>query len=105
MIKKYKEIILATFFMTNLVYAEKADKLKAEIDQKENKIVIKISKDNQTLNEIEIDKNNEIAYKIKKGDTLSQIALEYKKSIKKLAEDNNIKNIDLIITGKTLIIK
>lgn len=105
MIKKYKEIILAIFFMTNLVYAEKAEKLKAEIDQKENKIVIKISKDNETLNEIEIDKNNEIAYKIKKGDTLSQIALEYKKSIKKLAEDNNIKHIDLIITGKTLIIK
>lgn len=105
MIKKYKEIILAIFFMTNLVYAEKAEKLKAEIDQKENKIVIKISKDNETLNEIEIDKNNERAYKIKKGDTLSQIALEYKKSIKKLAEDNNIKHIDLIITGKTLIIK
>ena len=89
-------------FMTTLNYAEPIPKLKAEISSKEEKLTIKISKGDE-IKTLVLD--DEIIYKIKKGDTLSEIALFHKKSIKKIAVDNNIKNIDLIITGKTLIIK
>lgn len=104
MIKRYKKIILATFFLTSIAYGEN-NKLKAEIKQKENTLIIKISKDEEAISENDLNKTEEIIYSIKQGDTLSQIALEYKKSIKKIAKDNNIKNIDLIIAGKILIIK
>ena len=103
--KIYKNVLLIMLFTITLIYAENSNKLKAEIKQKENKLIIKISKDNEVVDEIKIPKDNEIIYKIKPGDTLSAIALRYGKSIKKLAKDNNIKNIDLIISGKTLIIK
>lgn len=93
-VRVYKKILWGFLFISVLSYTQNINKLKAEIQQKENKLFIKISKNNE-----------EIIYRIKKGDTLSQIALKYKKNIKKIAEDNRIKNIDLIITGKTLIIK
>lgn len=101
--RTYKNVLLIMLFMATLVYAENSNKLKAEIKQKENNLIIKISKDNEVVDEIP--KDNGIVHKIKPGDTLSAIALRYGKSIKKLAKDNNIKNIDLIISGKTLIIK
>ena len=41
-------------------------------------------------------------YKIKSGDTLSQIAKDNNISVKKLAELNNIKDINKIYAGKTL---
>lgn len=103
--KIYKNVLLIMLFTITLIYAENSNKLKAEIKQKENNLIIKISKDNEVVDEIKIPRDNEIIYKIKPGDTLSAIALRYGKSIKKLAKDNNIKNIDLIISGKTLIIK
>lgn len=103
--RTYKNVLLIMLFTATLVYAENSNKLKAEIKQKENNLIIKISKDNKVVDEIKIPRDNEIIYKIKTGDTLSAIALRYGKSIKKLAKDNNIKNIDLIISGKTLIIK
>lgn len=93
-VRVYKKILWGFLFISVLSYTQNINKLKAEIQQKENKLFIKISRNNE-----------EIIYRIKKGDTLSQIALKYKKNIKKIAEDNRIKNIDLIITGKTLIIK
>ena len=105
MIRIYKKVLLTMLFISNLVYAEKTNKLKAEIKQEENNLIIKVSKNNENINEIKTIKNDEIIYTIKSGDTLSYIALRYKKSIKKLAKDNEIKNIDLIITGKTLMIK
>ncbi|MGL5202040.1 LysM peptidoglycan-binding domain-containing protein [Cetobacterium sp.] len=104
MIKRYKKIILATFFLTSIAYGGN-NKLKAEIKQKENTLIIKISKDEEFISENDLNKTEEIIYSIKQGDTLSQIALEYKKSIKKIAKDNNIKNIELITAGKILIIK
>lgn len=103
--KIYKNVLLIMLFTITLIYAENSNKLKAEIKQKENNLIIKISKDNEVVDEIKTPRDNEIIYKIKPGDTLSAIALRYGKSIKKLAKDNNIKNIDLIISGKTLIIK
>lgn len=41
-------------------------------------------------------------YRIKSGDTLSQIAARYGTSVSKLAQANNIKNPDLIYAGATL---
>ena len=41
-------------------------------------------------------------YKIKSGDTLSEIALKYNTSVERLARDNNIKDINKIRAGKTL---
>ena len=43
-------------------------------------------------------------YKVKKGDTLSKIAIEYKTTVSKLVKLNNIKNPNLIFTGSNLII-
>lgn len=78
----YKNVLLIMLFMATLVYAENSNKLKAEIKQKENNLIIKISKDNEVVDEIKIPKDNGIVYKIKPGDTLSAIALRYRKSIK-----------------------
>lgn len=69
--------------------------LKAQVEKKNNKLIINISKD---LSYKKI-------YLIKKGDTLAKIAKLYNSTIKKIAKDNNIKNIDLIFHGKSLIIK
>ena len=41
-------------------------------------------------------------YKIKRGDTLSEIAQKYNTSVEILARDNNIKDINKIQAGKTL---
>ena len=43
-----------------------------------------------------------IIYIVKKGDTLSKIAVKYKTTVKKLAEDNNIKNVNLITVGQKI---
>ena len=56
-------------------------------------------------NKLKIPKNKEesyIIYKIKKGDNLTKIAKKYNTSIKKLAELNNIKDVNKIYAGKTL---
>lgn len=56
----------------------------------------------------EILKNNvsqETIYFVKKGDTLSGIAQEYKTTYQKIANDNNIKNPNLIFPGQKLVIK
>lgn len=43
-----------------------------------------------------------ITYKIKKGDTLSEIAQEYGTTVSTLARINNIKDVDKIYAGNTL---
>ena len=43
-----------------------------------------------------------ITYKIKKGDTLSEIAQEYGTTVSILASINNIKDVDKIYAGNTL---
>lgn len=43
-----------------------------------------------------------ITYKIKKGDTLSEIAKEYSTTVSTLASINNIKDVDKIYAGNTL---
>lgn len=47
----------------------------------------------------------EIVYIVKKGDTLSKIALNYDTSVTKIATENGIQNPNLIYPGQRLIIK
>ena len=44
-------------------------------------------------------------YTVKKGDTLSKIAKQYRTTIEKIAKDNGIKNPNLIKIGQILVIK
>lgn len=56
-------------------------------------------------NTLKIPKNKEenyITYTIKKGDNLTKIAKKYNTTIKKLAELNNIKDVNKIYAGDTL---
>ncbi len=50
-------------------------------------------------------KTKELIYTVKKGDTLINIAKKYNTNYKKIANDNNIKNPNLIYPGQKLIIK
>lgn len=45
-----------------------------------------------------------VTYVVKKGDTLSEIAVKYKTTVSNLVKLNNIKNANLIYIGQTLII-
>ena len=45
------------------------------------------------------------SYTVKDGDTLSEIATRYNTTVAKLAEDNNIENVDLIYVGQKIVIK
>ena len=93
-------------------YGEGLPQLKAEISEKNSKIEIRIS---------EIKKSDTTIYhKIKWGETLSGIARKYKVSVFQILQENikikeiviqlqkqnkQIKDIDLIYAGDTLIIK
>lgn len=50
------------------------------------------------------DKEDRILYKVKRGDTLSKIALEFNTTVEHLVQINNIKNPNLIYTGEILTI-
>ena len=52
-----------------------------------------------------VNKNKEQYYTIQKGDTLSEIAQKFGTSVSQLSNWNNIKNINLIIGGKTIRVK
>ena len=49
--------------------------------------------------------SEEIVYIVKRGDTLSQIAMEYNVTVNEIARENQIKNVNLIYPGQRLIIK
>lgn len=49
--------------------------------------------------------SHETVYNVKKGDTLSAIAIKYGTTVKKLAKDNNIKNPNLIYVNQKIRIK
>ena len=46
-----------------------------------------------------------ITYTVKKGDTLSSIAKKYNTTVKQIASDNDIDNVNLIFTGQKLKIR
>ena len=52
-----------------------------------------------------VNENKEQYYTIQKGDTLSGIAQKFGTSVSQLSNWNNIKNINLIIAGKTIRVK
>lgn len=56
----------------------------------------------ETSNDDKIDDNSYIVYTVKKGDTLSEIALKYSTTVEKLAKDNNISNPNLIYVGQKI---
>lgn len=51
-----------------------------------------------------IDNSNEVYYIVKRGDTLSHIALWYNTTVDKIVKLNNIKNPNLIYVGERLLI-
>lgn len=51
------------------------------------------------------EQTTEVVYTVKKGDTLSAIAKKYNTTYQKIAQDNNIKNVNLIYPGQKLIIR
>ena len=46
-----------------------------------------------------------LIYTVKKGDTLSEIAMKYGTTVKAIAQDNNISNVNLIYPGQKLVIR
>ena len=48
--------------------------------------------------------SSETIYIVKRGDTLSKIALKYNTTVAKIAKINNIQNVNLIYTGQRLVI-
>lgn len=85
--------------MTTLVFA--SENLKFDIENKSGIIKILVKKDKNSIKEIE---KSVVEYKVKSGDTLSKLAKKYKTTARKIAFDNNIKNINLIQVGQKIII-
>ena len=74
-------------------------------EKKEIEFTVKNKESNQKFIVIDVkEKNKNIKYLIKKGDTLSEISLKHKVPIKRLIKDNQIQNPDLIFENDYLII-
>ena len=99
-------------------YIVKSGDTLSAIAQKYNTTYQKIAQDNNIANpnliypnqKLKIYTNNpqetnEIIYIVKSGDTLSAIAQKYNTTYKKIAEDNNIENPNLIYPNQKLVIK
>lgn len=71
---------------------EKLGNLYNEVQKRVNEIMVNSSK-------------QDITYIVKAGDTLSGIAKKYNTTYQKIANDNNIKNPNLIYVGQKLVIK
>lgn len=59
---------------------------------------------NPSIPEVPVENEFYIDYRVKSGDTLSEISKNYNVPINKLAEVNGIKNVDLIYSGQLLLI-
>ncbi len=88
----------------------------SEIAQNYNTSIEKIAKANNIVDVnkiyagqiLKIETSNgqiEVTYKVKRGDTLSQIAQNYNTTVEKIAKDNNIANPNIIFVGQILKIK
>lgn len=76
-------------------------------EKKEIEFTVKNKESNQkfiVINVKEKEKNKNIKYLIKKGDTLSEISLKYKIPIKRIIDSNQIENPNLIYENKYLIL-
>ena len=96
-----------------IIYTIKKGDTLSEIAKEYNTSVKELAKINNIENvnliyagnKLKIPKNKEesyITYKIKKGDTLTKIAKKYNTTVKKLAELNNIEDVNKIYAGNTL---
>lgn len=62
---------------------------------------------NDAINQVEdpkVNKEDRILYKVRRGDTLSEIALKFNTTVGHLAAINSIKNPNLIYTGEIIVI-
>lgn len=96
----WKKIALGIIFLNIVAFAR--ENLKFDIENASNIIKISVKKDIKNIENIE---NCFIEYKVKFGDTLSQLAKRYNTTVKKIANDNNIKNINLILVNQNLFIE
>lgn len=91
---KNKSFIILMLIMFRFGHSQ--EKLKFTLEGKEeNTIALKIVRNNEVKNE---------KYIIKWGDTLSAIAIKNNTKIENLQKLNKIKNINLIIAGKILLL-
>lgn len=75
-------------------------------DERKSKLGSLYSKVQTLVNEIMSGrKSTNKTYIVKKGDCLSTIAKKYNTTVKKIASDNNIKDVNKIYVGQKLIIK
>ena len=101
-----------------IIYIVKSGDTLSAIAQKYNTTYKKIAEDNNIENpnliypnqKLKIYTNvsqgtNEIIYIVKKGECLCNIAKKFNKTIKKIAKDNNITNVDFIYVNQKLIIR
>lgn len=65
-------------------------------------ITISCNHNNTTENDSNNEKQDIISYRIKSGDTLSQIAIKYNTTVSSIANLNNIKNPNLIYSGDVI---
>lgn len=86
------KIIFGFIFMSTIIFS--AQELEFQVKKIDNKnIEILVTESSETKIQI---------YKIKYGDTLSELVLKLKNNMNTLIKLNNIKNRDLIITGENL---
>lgn len=86
------KIIFGFIFMSTIIFS--TQELEFQVKKIDNKnIEILVAESSETKIQI---------YKIKYGDTLSELALNLKNNMNTLIKLNNIKNRDLIITGENL---
>lgn len=86
------KIIFGFIFMSTIIFS--TQELEFQVKKIDNKnIEILVTESSETKIQI---------YKIKYGDTLSELALNLKNNMNTLIKLNNIKNRDLIITGENL---
>lgn len=104
------KVLRVLILISVIAYGEELPQLKAIVSGKNDRVEIKIKKvEKSKINRSELLVKNYdriIEHSIKKGETLSEIIRKYKVSISQILEQNKqIKDIDLIYAGDTLIIK
>lgn len=112
---KYDDVENSVDNSNYIEYIVKSGDTLSAIAQKYNTTYQKIAHDNNIENpnliypnqrlKIYTNVSQETIYIVKSGDTLSGIAQKYKTTYQKIANDNNIKNPNLIYPGQKLVIK
>ena len=75
-----------------------------DLDKFTNDILLENIEEVPDVEDPKCDKEDRILYKVKRGDTLSKIALKHNTTVKHLVLINDIKNPDLIFVGEILTI-